>query len=95
MALAAKIARRLIWRPRPPLWPADATASLKSIVATKEAKSKSYRPCDAFWLLVIIDFFDRAQDQELSDCEGLTSKGFEKIIVYKTVFGTVVEMQTR
>ena len=72
--------------------PIMSSASLKSIVESKEAKSKTYQRCDALWLLVIIDFFDRAQDQELSDFERLTSTVFEKIIVYKTAFGTCVEM---
>ena len=73
--------------------PIMSIARLKSIVATKEAKSNGYQPCGAFWLLVIVDFFDRAQDQELSNGERLTSTVFEKIIVYKTAFGTYVEMQ--
>ncbi len=63
------------------------------IVRAKEDKSREYRPCDAYWLLVVVDFIDRAQDQEIP-AEGLkntTSQVFEKIIVYKTCFGYVAE----
>jgi len=66
---------------------------LQVIVRAKEDKSREYRPCDAYWLLVVVDFIDRAQDQEIP-AEGLkntTSQVFEKIIVYKTCFGYVAE----
>lgn len=66
---------------------------LKTIVEGKEIKAKKYRPCDAYWLLVVVDFADRAQDQEIShdSLANLTSQMFEKVIVYKTCFGHVVE----
>jgi hypothetical protein len=66
---------------------------LKEIIRAKEAKSQDYRPCDAYWLLVVVDFIDRAQDQEIrvDGIDTITSKVFEKIIVYKTFFGHVVE----
>src|SRR4051794_6529526 len=68
---------------------------LKSIVADKEDKLKGYQPCDAFWLLVVVDFFNRAQDAQLSDRETVTSAVFEKIIVYEPVFRKIVELQKR
>jgi hypothetical protein len=68
---------------------------LQLIVKDKEKKSREYRACDAYWLLVVVDFIDRAQDQEIP-VEGLkntTSQVFEKIIVYKTCSGYVAETQ--
>jgi len=66
---------------------------LRAVVRDKEAQSKSYRPCDAYWLIVVVDFIDRAQDQEIriGGNEKIDSAVFEKIIVYKTVFGHVFE----
>lgn len=71
--------------------------SLKTIIASKEAKAKSYRMCDAYWLLIIVDFMDRAQDQEIFSerLENISSRIFERIILYKTVFGHVVELGAR
>jgi hypothetical protein len=66
---------------------------LKTIVEGKEVKARGYRPCDAYWLLVVVDFADRAQDQEIGrdSLANLTSEVFEKVIVYKTCYGHVVE----
>ena len=66
---------------------------LRTIVEEKELKAKDYRPCETYWLLVVVDFMDRAQDQEngVDSLAGLTSQVFEKIIVYKTCFGQIVE----
>lgn len=70
---------------------------LQVIVKAKEMKSREYRACDAYWLLVVVDFIDRAQDQEIpvEDLKNTTSQVFEKIIVYKTCFGHVAETQPR
>jgi hypothetical protein len=67
--------------------------SLRGIVATKEARAKSYGPCDAYWLLVVVETMDPAQDQEiqLDDFERITSQVFERVIVYKPLFGHVLE----
>lgn len=66
---------------------------LIKIVKDKEESSKQYEPCDSLWLLVIVDFMDRAQDQEIQidDFKKIESIVFEKIIVYKTLFGHVLE----
>jgi hypothetical protein len=68
---------------------------LQKIVEAKDAKSREYRLCDAYWLLVVVDFIDRAQDQEIlaDSLKNTTSQVFEKIIVYKTCFGYVAETQ--
>jgi hypothetical protein len=69
---------------------------LRLIVKAKEKKLKEYRPCDAYWLLVVVDFIDRAQDQEIpvGDLKNTTSQVFEKIIVYKTCTGSVAETRS-
>ena len=66
---------------------------LKKVIKEKEEKSKEYRKCDAYWLLVVVDFMDSAQDQEIQidNFEEMASDIFEKIIVYKTIFGHVLE----
>ncbi len=66
---------------------------LRAIVSAKEAQSKCYRHCDAYWLVVVVDFIDRAQDQEvqIDGFEKIASTGFERVIVYKTHFGHVLE----
>ena len=67
--------------------------SLIRIVRDKEKSSKQYKKCDSFWLLVVVDFMDRAQDQEipLYDFGKVESNVFEKIIVYKNHFGHILE----
>lgn len=66
---------------------------LIEIVRDKEVRAKKYKKCDAFWLLVVIDFINPAQDQEIQidDFKKIQSETFEKVIVYKTVFGHVLE----
>jgi len=66
---------------------------LRTIVSAKEAQSKFYQHCDAYWLVVVVDFIDRAQDQEIqiNGFEKIASTAFEKVIVYKTLFGHVLE----
>jgi hypothetical protein len=73
--------------------PLMSTEGLRKIIKEKEEKSKEYRPCDAYWLLVVVNFADMAQDQEIQidNFEEIVSDTFEKIIVYKTVFGHVLE----
>jgi len=66
---------------------------LREIVRSKEDKSKAYKPCHAYWLVVVVDFMDSAQDQEIriDHFEKIDSLVFERIIVYKTNFGHVFE----
>lgn len=66
---------------------------LRAIVKDKEAQSKDYQHCDAYWLLVVVDFIDRAQDQEIQvdNVEKINSTVFEEVIVYKTHFGHMLE----
>ena len=66
---------------------------LKAIIKLKEMKANQYKTCDAHWLLVIVDFIDAAQDQEIPNdvLETLVSPVFEKIVIYKPQFGQIVE----
>jgi hypothetical protein len=60
---------------------------LKEIIVEKELKAAKYAPCDAYWLLVIVDWKDAAQDQEITtSCLKIPSNVFEKIVIYKPGF---------
>jgi hypothetical protein len=62
-------------------------AKLKQILNSKEKKAEKYEKCDAYWLLVVIDSFDRAQEQLIPDeiLNGeikLASDIYKKIILF-------------
>jgi hypothetical protein len=66
---------------------------LTEILREKEAKAKQYRPCNAYWLLVIVDWMDAAQEQEIQvDGLSIHSDVFERIIIYKPHFEHVVDV---
>lgn len=68
-------------------------ARLQAIVAEKESKAANYASCDAYWLLIIVDWVDPAQDQEITTKDlKLSSDVFERIIVYKPGFEDIVEI---
>jgi len=66
---------------------------LVDIIRNKEHRSQKYEKCDAYWLLVVVDFINPAQDQEIQvdNCEKVETEAFERVIVYKTLFGHVLE----
>jgi len=66
---------------------------LAEIVREKEAKAAEYARCDAYWLLIVVDWTDPGQEQEIS-AQGIkvASNVFERIIVYKPGFENIVEM---
>lgn len=66
---------------------------LVEIVREKEARAKKYKKCDGYWLLVVVDFINPAQDQEIQfdNFDRIHTNVFEKIIVYKTLFGHLLE----
>jgi hypothetical protein len=68
-------------------------SALQVIVNEKERKADEYRPCDAYWLLVVVDFIDAAQDQEIPSniLNAVNSPVFENIIIYKSQFGEIVQ----
>ena len=73
--------------------PMLAMARLIDIVKDKEQRSKKYEKCDVYWLLVVVDFMNPAQDQEIQidDFNKVETETFERVIVYKTLFGHVLE----
>ena len=73
--------------------PSMSLEKLREIICDKEQKSVEYKLCDAYWLLVVVNFIDRAQDQEIrvDGFDTIGSEIFEKIIVYKTCFGQILE----
>ncbi|MGH8562646.1 MAG: hypothetical protein ACREXW_00620 [Gammaproteobacteria bacterium] len=69
---------------------------LSDIIRTKENKVKEYTNCDAYWLLIVVDFWDPAQDQEIRvEDFGLSSDVFGRIIIYKTAFDHIVEAKAK
>ena len=63
-------------------------ARVREIVRQKNEKISGYIHCDNYWLLLIVDFMDSAQDQEI-ECptdEAPIECKFEKVIIYKPQF---------
>jgi hypothetical protein len=70
-------------------------AGLESIVREKEARSAQYHARDAYWLLVVVEPMDAAQEQEIRiDGLSVASAVFDKIIVYKPGFEHIVEAKS-
>jgi hypothetical protein len=67
---------------------------LKEIIKEKEVKARDYEVCDAYWLLVIVDFINSAQEQEIriGDVK-IDSNVFQKIIVFRTGFNHILEVK--
>lgn len=65
---------------------------LEAIVADKVAKARGYAACSAYWLLLVVDFTDRAQDQEvvLPDNYRLPSNLFEQVLIFRPQSGQVI-----
>ncbi|MCX6062524.1 MAG: hypothetical protein NT103_09780 [Campylobacterales bacterium] len=65
---------------------------LVDIVKTKEHRSKKYKKCDVYWLLIVVDYMNPAQDQEIQvdAFKKIETDVFERVIVYKTIFGQVL-----
>jgi len=74
--------------------PGLSLSRIAAILNEKHQKLPSYRPCDAFWLLLVVDFIDFAQDQDIDwpDPEFSLSSKFERIIVYKPQFAEWMEV---
>ncbi len=64
------------------------------LVVAKEKLLPNYEYCDTYWLLLVVDFIDPAQDQEISwplDRPSLKTL-FERVIVYKPQFARWTEV---
>lgn len=58
------------------------------LIAVKEQLLVEYKKCDAYWLLLVVDFMDPAQDQEIvwsSEVAPLKTT-YEQVIIYKPQF---------
>jgi len=66
---------------------------LIDIVRDKEIRANKYKKCDAYWLLVVVDFINSAQDQEIQidGFDKIQTEIFEKVIIYKSLFGHILE----
>ncbi|WP_217902378.1 hypothetical protein [Pseudomonas fragi] len=67
---------------------------VKSLVAQKIEKLKNYQLCDAYWLLIIVEFWDPSQDQDINwpKGESIGPTPFERILIYKPAFEQVTEV---
>lgn len=74
--------------------PALMIQRVKKQIAEKAAKVVGYQPCDAYWLLFIVEFWDPAQDQDIDwpANERVGPTPFERILIYKPSFKQVVEI---
>lgn len=69
---------------------------LQAIVRDKARKAAAYEPCDAYWLLLVVNFIDPAQDQDLQwpvDAKPIKSP-FEQVLLYKPQFAQVVQVRS-
>ncbi len=84
-----------LWRPvQVYSVPALSLERLRALVADKTVKLKNYQPCDSYWLLLVVDFMDPAQDQNLQWPAGemFEKSPFERILLYKPQFGEVMQV---
>jgi hypothetical protein len=84
-----------VWRaPQVYTVPNLSLSRVAAVAAAKHDKLHAYEPCDAFWLLLVIDFIDRAQDQDIQwpDPDFRISSPFESIILYKPQFAEWTEV---
>ena len=74
--------------------PSLSLSRVAAVAAAKHDKLHAYEACDAFWLLLVVDFLDRAQDQDIQwpDPDFRFSSPFERIILYKPQFAEWTEV---
>lgn len=74
--------------------PGLALERLHEIVRVKARKAQAYQSCDAYWLLLVVDFMDPAQDQDLHwpDAAQPIKSPFERVLLYKPQFAQVVQV---
>jgi hypothetical protein len=74
--------------------PSLSVERLRELVSDKVKKLQAYQPCDVYWLLLVVDFMDPAQDQDLQWPAGvvLNKSPFERILLYKPQLAQVVQV---
>ncbi|WP_226383451.1 hypothetical protein [Burkholderia mayonis] len=67
---------------------------VRRAIADKTEKAKKYQQCDAYWLLITVDFWDPSQDQGVDwpGGEVLEFGPYERIFLYKSTYRRVVEI---
>ncbi|WP_223873306.1 hypothetical protein [Burkholderia pseudomallei] len=67
---------------------------VRQAIAGKIERAKKYQQCDAYWLLITVDFWDQSQDQEVDWPNGETVEfgPYERIFLYKSAYRRVVEV---
>jgi hypothetical protein len=74
--------------------PALSVTRVKKLVELKAKKIQQYKQCEAYWLLLIVEFWDPSQDQGIHwpAEERVGQTPFERILIYKTCHNEVVEV---
>lgn len=71
--------------------------ALQNIIVEKEEKFKAYKPQDhdEMWLLIVIDFINFGMDQEPHnvDYSSIKVKKFDKVILYRTAYDTIIQFE--
>lgn len=67
---------------------------VRKVVAEKIEKAKEYQTCDAMWLLITVDFWNPAQDQDLKWPveERIDCGPYEHVFLYKAAYRQVIEV---
>lgn len=70
---------------------------LENKITEKEERAKSYKKCDAYWLLCYVNFINPASDIEIinANIPPVVSDVFEKVIVFRTCFNQVRELSVQ
>lgn len=66
---------------------------LDEVLAEKSDKASRYASCDEYWLLLVVDCFDPAQDQDLYFPSGYScpANAYQRVLLYKPQFAQVLE----
>ncbi|WP_342335093.1 hypothetical protein [Burkholderia pseudomallei] len=67
---------------------------VRRAIADKTKKARKYQQCDAYWLLITVDFWDPSQDQGVDwpADEAVEFGPYERIFLYKSAYRRVVEV---
>ncbi|PLZ00836.1 hypothetical protein CY652_19095 [Burkholderia sp. WAC0059] len=67
---------------------------VREIVADKIAKAKEYRSCDIYWLVITVDFWNPAQDQDIEWPVGETIDygPFDRVFLHKPAYQRVIQV---
>ncbi|MGG1943666.1 hypothetical protein AB1286_02515 [Trinickia sp. NRRL B-1857] len=71
--------------------PSLALPRIEKNIAEKTEQAKKYLACDAYWLLMVVNLWNPASDQDISWPGGATvyAGAFERIFLYRTHFAPI------